>query len=88
MKSLKLSKLDSIIGATPNIDTSFSSISLQNMNSQRPPCQILFESSQHNIEDANHACHMDEANEMDSETTIIGKRRVIEEILIGRTGDD
>ena len=31
---------------------------------------------------------MDEANEMDGETTIIGKSRVIEEILIGRIGDD
>ena len=31
---------------------------------------------------------MDEANEMDGETTIIVKSRVIEEILIGRTRDD
>ena len=69
----------------------------------------MFESSEHNIEYADHASHMDKANQLDSEIVFSGKSMVasfsclnelnisstnvldqilIEEIFIGRTGDD
>ena len=36
----------------------------------------MFESSEHNIEDVDHASHMDGSNELDGEIVVSGKRRV------------
>ena len=36
----------------------------------------MFESSEHNIEDADHASHMDKANQLDSEIVFSGKSMV------------
>jgi hypothetical protein len=76
MKALDLSKVDLIAGTPPDIDTSLSAISHQNLNSERPPCQSSLESSEHNIEDTDHASHMDEASKLDGDIAVISKSRV------------
>lgn len=77
MKALDLSKVDLVDGAPPDIDSSLSAISYQNPNSERPPCQSLPELSENNIEDADHASHMDEASKLDGDiVAAISKSRV------------
>lgn len=77
MKALDLSKVDLVDGAPPDIDSSLSAISYQNPNSERPPCQSLPELSENNIEDADHANHMDEASKLDGDiVAAISKSRV------------
>lgn len=77
MKALDLSKVDLVDGAPPDIDSSLSAISYQNPNSERPPCQSLPELSENNIEDADHASHIDEASKLDGDiVAAISKSRV------------
>lgn len=77
MKALDLSKVDLVDGPPPDIDSSLSAISYQNPNSERPPCQSLPELSENNIEDADHASHMDEASKLDGDiVAAISKSRV------------
>lgn len=77
MKALDLSKVEFVDGAPPDIDSSLSAISYQNPNSERPPCESLPELSENNIEDADHASHMDEASKLDGDiVAAISKSRV------------
>ena len=76
MKALDLSKVDSIAGAPPNIDTSLRTLSNQNLNFERPTCQISLESSEHNIEDVDHASHMDEDSKLDGDIASNSRSRV------------